>query len=153
MITVGRKTRVVLAVLSLSVTVVRGAFAEPTNASTRTTASQRGAPALPFFGLLMDSTGPAEVGLSGFLTSLRLRAAARSCVNHCPPASWSVPDPGLGALGRISGAGLALGAGGAGLMIGNLALRGSVVESGFRRFLRRLSVKPVAGGVGLSFSF
>jgi hypothetical protein len=151
MITSARIASVVLLVLSIAV--AREAFAEPPNASMISAPIASPAPALRDFGLHMGATTPAMSELSALWMSLTTLAAERTCINHCPPASWSVLDPSLGPLGKISGAGIAMRAGGAGLAIGRIALRNTRSSSGLRNLLRTLAIKPMAGGVGLSISF
>jgi hypothetical protein len=107
---------------------------------------------LPFFGLNMGATSAAEGGLTGLLASMSRRAAARACMNHCPPV-WSSADPSLGTLGKITGPGFAVGACGAGLAIGRIALGSTGNASGWRRILQSLSIRPAPGGIGLAISF
>jgi hypothetical protein len=160
MITIGRSAKATLVVLS--VTLARNAWAEPPAASatatarTSTTATATApAPAIPFFGLRMGSADPALVGLEELISSATKVAAARACMNRCPPPSWSVADPSLGPLGKINAAGLAMGASGAGFAIGNFLLRGKgkTLGGGLRKILQSLSIRPMPGGAGLAISF
>jgi len=154
MIQLGPLSKAIL--VALSIVVARNAAAEPPNATVTVTAPADPRPArtLANFGLSMGETTPPDTGLSGLWSSLSKLAAARACLNRCPPTSWTAPDPSLGALGKISGAGLAIGAGGVGLAIGRIALRGNrSTGSTLRNILRSLSIRPVPGGAGLAFTF
>ncbi len=149
-----RRAKAILLVLFLSVTIAGNAFADPPNASVNTGPSASSAPALRNFGLHLGATTPAMGGFDALWASLTKLAAERTCINHCPPASWATLDPSLGPLGKISGAGLAMRAGGAGLAVGRLALRSTrTTSSGWRNLLRTLAIKPMPGGLGLSISF
>jgi hypothetical protein len=156
MITSGRTAKALLVVLAI--TIAWASSARPANASTSASASL--SPALPNFGLNMGATGPATAGLTGLWSTLTNEAAARTCINHCPPPSWAVQDPALGPLGKMTSAGIAMGASGLGLAIGGIALRGTAMRSTRKRatsrlrtLLRSLTVKPMPAGAGLSVSF
>jgi hypothetical protein len=151
MINSGRTAKAILFVFSLAFT--RSSLAEPPSASASTSVPATQSSPLPFLGLQMGAPQPVLTGLAELLTTLRNRAAERTCLYHCPPESWAVRDPSLGPLGRMTAASYALGAGGAGLAIGRLVLRANGKPSGLRALLRTLSVQPMAGGLGLSLSF
>jgi hypothetical protein len=156
MITSGRKAKAVLIVLFIAIT--RGSLAEPPNASAGSPTGVRPGP-LANFGLRMGPTGPAKTGLSGLWSSMAEVAAERACINRCPPSTWSIRDPALAPLGKTTGPGLAMGAGGAGLAIGRtigrIALRSTrkATATLARTVLQSLAIKPMSAGAGLSINF
>ena len=103
----------------------------------------------------MGATGPAKTGLSGLWSSMAAVAAERACINRCPPSTWSIQDPALAPLGKTTGPGRAMGAGGAGFAIGRIALRSTreATATLARTLLQSLAIKPMPAGAGLSINF
>jgi hypothetical protein len=128
---------------------------DPPASASRASALPR-VPALANFGLGLGATVVPRVGLAGSLVLMAERAAARTCANQCPPPTWSRPDPLRPAFGKLSGAGLGIGAVGVGLALATLGIRLARESTGKpkeRSIWESLAVRPVAGGVGLSINF
>jgi hypothetical protein len=138
-------------------TVRRVSAGEPTrpddpNATAWSTPASPPRPALANFGLGLGVTGAGVSGLTAILSLMAKNAAEHACANRCPPPSWSAPDPSQATLGKISAASLAIGAAGAGLTLGSLALqhKRKKTESPTSP---SIGFKVMPGGAGLAVKF